>query len=55
VGADQRGRVDRARHPLAGAVLHSGGTVPVQAWGYWNLVIGFGLMVGSLAILSRWR
>lgn len=33
----------------------SGGTVPVQAWGYWNLVIGFGLMVSSLAILSRWK
>ena len=22
---------------------------------YWNLVIGFGAMIGALAILSRWR
>ena len=33
----------------------SGGDIPVQAWRYWNLVVGFGAMVGSLAILSRWR
>lgn len=33
----------------------SGGEWPVEAWRYWNLVVGFGLMVGSLAILSRWR
>lgn len=31
------------------------GAYPVAAWGYWNLVIGFGAMVGSLAVLSRWR
>lgn len=23
--------------------------------GYWNLAIGFGCMVGALALLSRWR
>jgi hypothetical protein len=28
---------------------------PVEAWRYWNLAIGFGCMVSSLAILSRWR
>ncbi len=28
---------------------------PVGAWGYWNLAIGFGLMVASLGVLSRWR
>ena len=33
----------------------SGGEWPVAAWRYWNLVVGFGAMVGSLAILSRWR
>lgn len=33
----------------------SAGTIPVQAWQNWNLVVGFGLMVASLAILSRWR
>ncbi|QSB14754.1 cell division protein CrgA [Natronosporangium hydrolyticum] len=31
------------------------GDYPVAAWGYWNLVIGFGAMVSSLAVLSRWR
>ena len=28
---------------------------PVQSWGYWNLAIGFGAMVASLALLSKWR
>jgi hypothetical protein len=28
---------------------------PVEAWRYWNLAIGFGCMVASLAILARWR
>jgi hypothetical protein len=28
---------------------------PVAAWGYWNLAVGFGCMVTSLGILSRWR
>lgn len=28
---------------------------PVAAWQYWNLAVGFGCMVASLAILSRWR
>lgn len=28
---------------------------PVAAWGYWNLAIGFGCMVTSLGVLSRWR
>lgn len=28
---------------------------PVEAWGNWNLVVGFGLMVAALPILSRWR
>ncbi|MGC4808413.1 cell division protein CrgA [Micromonospora sp. DT233] len=28
---------------------------PVMAWGYWNLAVGFGAMVGSLVLLSRWR
>lgn len=28
---------------------------PVEAWGYWNLAVGFGCMVASLGILSRWR
>lgn len=28
---------------------------PVASWGYWNLAVGFGAMVGSLILLSRWR
>jgi Cell division protein CrgA len=28
---------------------------PVQSWGYWNLAVGFGSMVASLIVLSRWR
>ena len=28
---------------------------PVASWRYWNLAIGFGAMVASLAVLSRWR
>ena len=25
------------------------------SWNYWNLLVGFGCMVASLGILSRWR
>ena len=28
---------------------------PVADWKYWNLAVGFGAMVASLALLSRWR
>jgi hypothetical protein len=28
---------------------------PVESWRYWNLLVGFGSMVTSLVILSRWR
>ncbi|MEV4491121.1 cell division protein CrgA [Micromonospora coxensis] len=28
---------------------------PVASWGYWNLAVGFGGMVASLIVLSRWR
>ena len=33
----------------------SGTQYPVEAWRYWNQAIGFGCMVASLGILSRWR
>lgn len=33
----------------------SGGAYPVATWGYVNLAIGFGAMVSSLIVLSRWR
>ncbi|GAA2351849.1 cell division protein CrgA [Catellatospora methionotrophica] len=28
---------------------------PVAGWGYWNLAVGFGAMVGALGLLSKWR
>ncbi|GAA2512273.1 cell division protein CrgA [Pilimelia columellifera] len=28
---------------------------PVASWKYWNLAVGFGAMVSSLGLLSRWR
>ena len=28
---------------------------PVASWGFWNLAVGFGAMVVSLILLSRWR
>ncbi|GIJ33671.1 cell division protein CrgA [Verrucosispora sp. WMMD703] len=28
---------------------------PVMELGYWNLAVGFGAMVASLIVLSRWR
>lgn len=28
---------------------------PVATWGYWNLAVGFGAMVGALGLLSKWR
>lgn len=28
---------------------------PVEAWGFWNLAVGFGCMVASLGLLARWR
>jgi hypothetical protein len=33
----------------------SQGMYPVASWRYWNLAIGFGAMVLSLGILSKWR
>lgn len=33
----------------------SGGAYPVQSWGYLNLAVGFGAMVSSLIVLTRWR
>lgn len=33
----------------------SQGQYPVLSWRYWNLGIGFGAMVGALALLSKWR
>jgi hypothetical protein len=33
----------------------SQGLYPVNSWRYWNLAVGFGAMVASLGILSKWR
>jgi hypothetical protein len=33
----------------------SSGEYPVLSWRYWNLGVGFGAMVLSLGLLSRWR
>jgi drug/metabolite transporter (DMT)-like permease len=28
---------------------------PVAEWSYWNLAVGFGLMVLSLVVFTQWR
>jgi hypothetical protein len=28
---------------------------PVKQFGYWNLAVGFGMLVASLGVLTRWR
>lgn len=33
----------------------SNGTLPVEVWGNWNLLAGFGIMVAGLAMSTRWR
>lgn len=33
----------------------SAGLYPIGTIGYWNLAIGFGSLVSSLLVLSRWR
>ncbi len=29
--------------------------LPVESWANWNIAVAFGLMLGGLALLSRWR
>ena len=31
------------------------GAFPVAAFGYWNLVAGFGLLIAGFAMTMRWR
>lgn len=33
----------------------SSGTYPVEAWGYWNLGVGFAILVAGLVMSTRWR
>ena len=48
--------LDRLRHRLAGGLLPvRAGSTRSPRWGYWNLAVGFGAMVASLGLLSRWR
>jgi uncharacterized membrane protein HdeD (DUF308 family) len=28
---------------------------PIESLGYWNLAVGFGMLVASLAVLTQWR
>lgn len=31
------------------------GSYPVESLSYWNLAIGFGMLVASLGVLTQWR
>jgi hypothetical protein len=33
----------------------TGGSLPVQAFGAWNLAAGFALIIGGVALSTRWR
>jgi len=33
----------------------SSGAYPVEAWGYWNLGVGFAILVAGLVMSTRWR
>jgi Cell division protein CrgA len=33
----------------------TGGQLPVQAFGAWNLAVGFALIIGGVALSTRWR
>jgi hypothetical protein len=33
----------------------SSGSLPVEAWGYWNLGVGFAILVAGLVMSTRWR
>jgi hypothetical protein len=33
----------------------SGGSLPISALGSWNLVIGFGSLVGGVVLSTRWH
>jgi len=33
----------------------SEGKLPIEKIDYWNLAVGFGMLVGSLAVLTQWR
>lgn len=33
----------------------SQGAFPVEAWGNWNILAGFGILVAGLIMATRWR
>jgi hypothetical protein len=33
----------------------TGGHLPVQALGAWNLAVGFALIIGGVALSTKWR
>ena len=33
----------------------SGGSLPISALGSWNLVVGFGALVGGVVLSTRWH
>ena len=33
----------------------TGGSIPAAALGDWNLVIGFGFIIGGVALSTKWR
>jgi hypothetical protein len=33
----------------------SEGTLPVGAWGSWNIVAGFGIAIAGFLMTTRWR
>jgi hypothetical protein len=33
----------------------SGGSLPVNALGSWNLVVGFGFLVGGVVLSTKWH
>lgn len=33
----------------------SEGRLPVQAWGSWNIVVGFGIAIVGFLMTTRWR
>jgi hypothetical protein len=33
----------------------TGGSLPAAALGDWNLVVGFGFIIGGVALSTKWR
>jgi hypothetical protein len=33
----------------------TGGSLPVEAWGNWNVLAGFGFLIVGFGLSTRWR